>query len=46
VATAESVSPRKVYIEEYSVWTRPGDSGKCLVTVCGLINELETMFDE
>jgi hypothetical protein len=42
----ESVSPREVYVEEYSVWARPGDSGKCLVTICDLIDELETTFHE
>ena len=41
-----SVLPRKVYVEEYSVWARPGGSGKCLVTVCGLIDELEAIFDK
>ena len=42
----ESVSPREVYVKEYPVWARSGYSGKRLVTVRGLIDELETAFGE
>ena len=42
----KSISPREVYIEEYPVWARSGYSGECLVTVRGLIDELETAFRE
>src|SRR5262249_58447255 len=40
----ESVSPREVDVEEYPVRARPGYSGKCLLTVRSLIDELETAF--
>src|SRR5215467_5868232 len=42
----KSVSFRKVYVEEYSVGARSGYCGKCLVTIRGLFDELETACGE